>query len=411
MTQPQALQLCPGQNAVPTIQCCSEKQAHSRQYVTAFTPMEMCSSYRCAVTQPQCAAARFRAKWSPQSSVLLCITGSQQAVCHCSHIYGDVLFIQMCSNPAPSTAALSRAKCSPHCSVLLRKTGSQQAVCHCSYTYGDVLFIQVCSDPAPSSTAGLSRAKCSPHCSLLLCKTGSQQAVCHCSCTYGDVLFIQVCSDPAKMRCSKVQGKLESPLFSPAMQHRLKIRQCVTADTPMELCSSYRCAVTQHQCTAALFRAKCSPHCSVLLCNTGSKAGSVSLHEHIWRCVRCAVTQPQALQLCPGQNAVPTVQCCSVKQAHSRQYVTAFTPMEMCSSYRCAVTQPQCAAARFRAKWSPQCSVLLCKTGSQQAVCHCSHIYGDVLFIQMCSNPAPSTSALSRAKCSPHCSVLLRKTG
>ena len=104
---------------------------------------------------------------------------------------------------------------------------------------------------------------------------------------------------------------------------------------------------------------------------------------------RCAVTQPQALQLCPGQNAVPTVQSCSAKQALSRQYVTAVTPMEMCSSYRCAVTQPQCAAARFRAEWSPHCSVLLCKTGSQQAVCHCSHIYGEVLFIQVCSDPAP----------------------
>ena len=42
-----------------------------------------------------------------------------------------------------------RAECSPHCSVLLCKKGSQQAVCHCSYTYGDLLFIQMCSDPAP----------------------------------------------------------------------------------------------------------------------------------------------------------------------------------------------------------------------------------------------------------------------
>ena len=291
--------------------------------------MEKRYSYRCVVTQHQCTAALFRAKCSPHCSVLLCKTGSQQAVCHCSCTYGDVLFIQVCSDPAPMrcskvqgklesplfsaamqhrlkirqcvtadtpmelcssyrcavtqhqcTAALFRAKWSPHCSVLLCKTGSQQGVCHCIYTYGEVVFIQVCSDPAPS-TAAVSRAKCSPHCSLLLCKTGSQQAVCHCCCTYGDVLFIQVCSDPAQMRCSKVQGKLESPLFSAAMQHRLKIRQCVTADTPMELCSSYRCAVTQHQCTAALFRAKCSPHCSVLLCNTGSKAGSVPLHEHI----------------------------------------------------------------------------------------------------------------------------------
>ena len=39
----------------------------------------------------------------------------------------------------------------------------------------------------------------------------------------------------------------------------------------MKNCSSYTCAVTQRQCTATLFRAKCIPHFSVLLCKTGSQ--------------------------------------------------------------------------------------------------------------------------------------------
>jgi len=101
--------------------------------------------------------------------------------------------------------------------------------------------------------------------------------------------------------------------------------------------------VTQHQCTAALFRAKCIFHCSMLLCKTESQHACV----------------------------------------------TAVTPKEICSSYRCAVSQHQCTAAQFRAKCSPHYSVLLCKTGSQQAVCHCSHTYGGLLFIQVCSGPAP----------------------
>ncbi|DBA96398.1 TPA: hypothetical protein ACH3X3_013082 [Trebouxia sp. C0006] len=63
--------------------------------------------------------------------------------------------------------------------------------------------------------------------------------------------------------------------------------------------------------------------------------------------------------------------------------------MKICSSYRCAVSQHQCTAARFRAEWSPRCSVLLCKTGSQQSVCHCIYTYGDLPFIQVCSDPAP----------------------
>ena len=78
-----------------------------------------------------------------------------------------------------------------------------------------------CAVTQNQCTAALFRAKWSPHCSVLLHKTGSQQAVYPCSYTYGNVLFIQVCSDPAQMRCSKVQGKLESPLFSTALQNRL----------------------------------------------------------------------------------------------------------------------------------------------------------------------------------------------
>jgi len=141
-------------------------------------------------------------------------------------------------------------------------------------------------------------AKCTTHCSVLLCKTGLHQA-------------------------------------------------CIPVNTPVKNSSSYRCAVTQHQCTATLFRAKCSAHCSVLLYNTGLQ------------------------------------QAC----------ITALTPMKLCSSCRCAMTQHQCTATLFRTKcslhvWaecSPHCSVLLCKRGSQQAVCHCSYTYGDLLFIQVCS--------------------------
>jgi len=91
------------------------------------------------------------------------------------------------------------------------------------------------------------------------------------------------------------------------------------------------------------------------------------------------------LQHCSGQKTLPTAECCSAKQAHSRLCVTAITPMEVCSSNRCAVTQHQCTSARFRAKCSPHCLVLLCKTGSQQAVCQCSYTIGDLLFLQVCS--------------------------
>ena len=226
------LQHCSGQNAIPTVQCCSAKEAHSRQCVTAVTPIKICSSYRCSVAHHICSATLFS-------------------------------------------------------------------------------------------------AKCNPHCSVLLCKRGSQQAVCHCTYTYGDLLFIQVSSGKSQMLCSKVQGKMESPLFSAALQKRLT-------------------------------------------------AGSVSLQLHLLRFALHTGVQRHityALQHCSGQNAIPTVQCCSAKEAHSRQCVTAVTPVEICPSYRCPVAHHKYPATLFRAKCNPHCSVLLCKRGSQQAVCHCSYTY------------------------------------
>ena len=121
------------------------------------------------------------------------------------------------------------------------------------------------------------------------------------------------------MHFSKVQGKMQSPLFSAALQNRLS-------------------------------------------------AGSVSVQLHHWRFALPTGVQwltTYALQQCSGHNAVPTVQCCSAKQAHSRHCVTAITPLEVCSSNKRAVLQHQCTAALVRAKCSPHCSVLLCKTGSQ----------------------------------------------
>ena len=160
----------------------------------------------------------------------------------------------------------------------------------------------------------------------------------------------------------------------------------------MEIYSSYSCAATLHYFTAARFRADCSPHCSLLLCNEASL-------QAVFHC-RCTYGDLLFIQLCSdpapiqcsrvqGQNAVPTVQCCSAMKGHCRQCFIAVRPMEICCTYRCAVTQHKCSAALFRAKCTPHCSVLLCNEASLQAVCHCRCTYGDLLFIQLCSDPAP----------------------
>ena len=150
------------------------------------------------------------------------------------------------------------------------------------------------------------------------------------------------------MQCSSAQGKMQSPLFSVALQNRLK-------------------------------------------------AGSVSLQSHLWSFALHTGVQgasTNAVQLCSRQNAVPTVQCCPAKQAHGRQCVTAVAPMQVCSSYRCAGSQHKCSAALLKAKCNPHCSVLPCKTGSKQAVCHCNHTYGVLLFTQVCREPAQMQCSL-----------------
>ena len=115
----------------------------------------------------------------------------------------------------------------------------------------------------------------------------------------------------------------------------------VTLITSMYICSSYSCAVTQQQCTAALLSA----------------------------------------------NAFPTVQCCTANQAQSMLVVTSITTMDICSPYNCVVTQQQYTAALLRAKCIPHCSLLLCKTGSQHTFKHINNNYGHLLSIQLCCDP------------------------
>ena len=67
------------------------------------------------------------------------------------------------------------------------------------------------------------------------------------------------------MLCNTVQGKMQSPLFSAALQKRL-----TAGSVSLQLHLWRFAAVTHHKCSATLFRAKCNPHCSVLLCKRGS---------------------------------------------------------------------------------------------------------------------------------------------
>ncbi len=121
----------------------------------------------------------------------------------------------------------------------------------------------------------------------------------------------------------------------------------------MEICSSYRCAVTLLECAAARVKAKC----------------------------------------------IPQLFSAALELSSQHDFVTAITPMEICSSYRCAVTQLKCTAARVKAKCIPQLFSAALENKLTARFCHCNYTYEDLLFIHVCSDSAEM-----------HCSAGLGKT-
>ena len=91
-----------------------------------------------------------------------------------------------------------------------------------------------------------------------------------------------------------------------------------------------------------LIRAKCTPHCPGVLCKTGSQ------------------------------------------QAH----VTSNTPLDICSTYRCAVPQYQCTASGQGKPHSSLPGVAL-QNRLTAGSCHCKCIFGYLLFLQACSASTP----------------------
>ena len=101
--------------------------------------------------------------------------------------------------------------------------------------------------------------------------------------------------------------------------------------------------MTQQQCTASLFRAKCSPHCSVLLCQTGLQLA----------CIYCNYTYEALLVIKVCSDPTP-VHC-----------ITVLCKMQ-CTQVSAAL-QDRLAAGLY----------------------HCNYTYEALLVIQVCSDPTP----------------------
>ena len=330
----------------------------------------------CSVLQHRCTAAQGPGKL--HVPLLLCKIGSQQAVCHCSYTYGNLLFIHVYRDPRPmhcSTGSGQHACSTAQCCFANQAHSRQYVIANTPMEKR--LFIQVFSADSPMHCSIGSGQKCMFHCSALLCKTGSKQAVCHCSYTYGDLLFIQVYKDPTPMHCSTGSGQNAFFTAQCCFAKQAHSRHCDITVTPMETCSSYTCTETQDQCTAALGQGNMHvPLLSAALQNRLT-AGSVSLQIHLWRkgsSYRCSVLTHQCTAaLGQGKIHVPLL------SAALQNRLTAGTVSLQLHLWRFAlhagVQRPKTNALQHwvRAKCIFHYSVLLCKTGSQQALCHCSY--------------------------------------
>jgi len=178
--------------------------------------MEICFSYRCAGTQHQCTAARVRAKCSPHCSVLLCKTGSQQAVCYCIYAYGILLFKQACSAATPMHCSTGQGKMhSPLFSAALQ---NRLTACSASLQLQLLRFalhtgVQCCNTNALQHWSG--QKSFPAFCAAL--QNRLTACLCHCEYTYGGLFFMQACSAATPMHCSTGQGKIDSPLLSAAL--------------------------------------------------------------------------------------------------------------------------------------------------------------------------------------------------
>ncbi len=157
----------------------------------------------------------------------------------------------------------------------------------------------------------------------------------------------------------------------------------------MKVCSSYRCAGTQHQWTATLFRAKCSAHCPMLLCKNGLHQACITANtpRKICSSYRCAVRQLKCSATLVYAKCIPHCSVVLCKTGSQQASVTATAPVGICSSYRCAVTQHQCNTVIGKTH-SPLLSAAV-QDRFTAGRCHCNYTFANLLLIQVWSDPTP----------------------
>ncbi len=119
---------------------------------------------------------------------------------HCNNVQGKMqcpLLRLVSLQLHDCIAGLFRARCNSHSSVLLCKTGSHQAVCHSRFTNGNMVFIQVCSGP-PQMPCSSVQGKLQSQCLVVLCNTGQ--------ISIGVIAVAPAFSEPVLQSCTEQWG-------------------------------------------------------------------------------------------------------------------------------------------------------------------------------------------------------------
>ena len=178
--------------------------------------------------------------------------GLTAGLCRCSYIYGDLLLIQVCSDPTPMHCSTGFGKRHSPLSSAALQNRLTAGLCHCNYIYGDLLFIMVGSDPT-SMHCSTGKGKMQPPLSSAALPNRLSACFCHCNYIHADLLLMQVCSEPTPMYYSPDIGSLEEALKTASSREvadlKDKLQQVawsLFASLPMGLtCTSPPCVPSQ----------------------------------------------------------------------------------------------------------------------------------------------------------------------
>ena len=226
------------------------------------------------------------------------------ALCHC-------LFTPMKTNlhtgvHSPYTSALLLCLGLAACLVLLCCCANQltAALCHClCYTYAIHTAYRF-AGTIHQCTAAVFRVTCLPWSSVLLCQPADSSLVpllCHCLFTPMKIPTAYSVHSPYTSALLQCLGLTACLVILCCCANQLTAALCHCLFTPMKIHTAYRCAFTIHQCTAAVFRVKCLPWSSVLLCQPADSS-LVPLLSYTYE-------DPHCIQVCIHHTPV---HCCSV---------------------------------------------------------------------------------------------------